>query len=58
MNGRAAWEARLLPKRVDLFRALLGVDDIAVSIDSVHWSAERNRLCFTASFRDRKDRTV
>ena len=55
--GRAAWEARLLPKRVDLFRALLGVEDIVVSIDSVHWSAERNRLCFMASFCDRKKRS-
>lgn len=55
--GRAAWEARLLPTRVDLFRALLGTDDVVVSIDSVHWSAERNRLCFMASFCDRKDRS-
>ena len=55
--GRAACEARLLPKRVDLFRALLGTQDVVVSIDSVHWTSERNRLCFMASFCDRKDRS-
>ena len=55
--GKAAWEARLLPARVDLFRELVGADDIVVSIDSVHWSAERTRLCFMASFCPREDRS-
>ena len=48
--SRWAWEARLLPKRVDLFRRLLGEDDICVGLDSVHWDPKGGRLCSMASF--------
>jgi len=50
---RAAWEARLLPARVSIFKALLGKDDLVVSIDAVHWSPPTGRLCFMASFAPR-----
>ena len=55
--GRAAWEARLLPERVRVFRDLLGTDDIVVSVDSVHWNDRRARLSFMASFCPRTSRS-
>lgn len=45
-----AWETRLHPARVSLFRRLLGTDDVCVSLDSVHWSPSGDRLCSMASF--------
>lgn len=56
--GRAAWEARLLPQRIKVFQSLLGMTDIVVSIDSVHWNIENHtRLSFMASFCPRNIRS-
>lgn len=58
--GKAAWDARLLPKRVRIFQHLLDIDepeDMVVSLDSVHWSTEHPRLSFMASFSPRASRT-
>lgn len=52
-----AWDAKLHPKRVALFRRLLGEDDICVGLDSVHWNPKGNRLCSMASFSPRRERT-
>lgn len=52
-----AWDARLHPKRVDLFRKLLREDDICVGLDSVHFNPQGNRLCSMASFSPRRERT-
>jgi hypothetical protein len=56
--SRWAWEARLLPKRVDLFRRLLGEDDICVGLDSVHWDTKGERLCSMASFTKKEHRSL
>ena len=55
--GKAAWDARLLPKRVKIFQELLDSTDILVSLDSVHWNVEHPRLSFMASFSPRSTRT-
>jgi hypothetical protein len=58
--GKAAWDARLLPKRVKIFQELLdlpNIEDMVVSIDSVHWSVEHPRLSFMASFSPKSTRT-
>lgn len=58
--GKAAWDARLLPRRVKIFQELLdlpSVDDMVVSLDSVHWSVEHPRLSFMASFAPRTARS-
>lgn len=52
-----AWDAKLHPKRVALFRQLLGEDDICVGLDSVHWSPSGNRLCSMASFSPKRERS-
>jgi hypothetical protein len=54
---KAAWLARLLPKRIQVFQGLLRCTDIVVSIDSVHWSIEHPRLSFMASFCPRELRS-
>jgi hypothetical protein len=55
--GKAAWDARILPKRVQIFKSLLDTDDIVVSLDSVHWNIEHQRLSFMASFSPRSIRS-
>jgi len=58
--GKAAWDARLLPKRVKIFQELLDLpnyEDMVVSLDSVHWSVEHPRLSFMASFSPRDTRS-
>lgn len=52
-----AWDARLHSKRVELFRRLLGEDEICVGLDSVHYNPKGNRLCSMASFSPRRERT-
>jgi len=56
--SQAVWKARLLPRRVAVFRAILNTDDLAVSIDSVHWSVAHTRLAIMASFCAKEDRTA
>eukprot|EP00740_Mantoniella_antarctica_P017794 CAMPEP_0198686236 /NCGR_PEP_ID=MMETSP1468-20131203/14665_1 /TAXON_ID=1461545 /ORGANISM="Mantoniella sp, Strain CCMP1436" /LENGTH=360 /DNA_ID=CAMNT_0044432235 /DNA_START=542 /DNA_END=1620 /DNA_ORIENTATION=+ len=56
--SRWAWEAKLLPARVSLFRRLLATEDICVGLDSVHWNPAGNRLCSMASFSPRSQRTA
>jgi hypothetical protein len=55
---KAAWDARLLPRRVAIFQSLLGTEDIVVSLDSVHWSVDHPRLSFMASFAPRATRSL
>lgn len=52
-----AWDARLHPKRVGLFRALLGEEDLCVGLDSVHYSPSGGRLCSMASFSPKRVRS-
>jgi hypothetical protein len=55
--SRAVWEARLLPRRVAVFKKLLDAENIVVSIDSVHWSVGHPRLSVMASFCSKENRT-
>lgn len=55
--SKGAWDAKLLPERVALFRRLLGADDICVSLDSVHWHPARGRLAVMASFAPKAQRS-
>lgn len=52
-----AWDARLHPKRVRVFRDLLGEEDLCVGLDSVHFSPSGGRLCSMASFSPKRERT-
>jgi len=54
--SRAVWEARLLPRRVAVFKKLLDAENIVVSIDSVHWSVGHPRLSVMASFCAKENR--
>lgn len=56
--SRWAWDAKLLPARVALFRRLLGEDDVCVGLDSVHWNPRGHRLCSMASFSPTKERSA
>jgi hypothetical protein len=48
--SQAVWNARLLPRRVAVFKSILDHEDLVVSIDSVHWSVGHPRLSVMASF--------
>jgi hypothetical protein len=51
--SKAAWESRILPRRVEIFKNLLNSNDLVVSLDSVHWNVKHKRLSFMASFSPR-----
>lgn len=48
--AKAAWDARLLPKRIEIFKKLLDCDDLCVGIDSMHINNKHKRFCSMASF--------
>jgi len=55
--SKSAWDARLVKSRVDIFKYLLGTDDICVSIDSMHINKIHKRFSSMASFCPKSVRT-
>lgn len=54
---KAAWDARLLPRRLEIFKKLLEDDDLCVGIDSLHINNRHNRFCSMASFSPKRERS-